>query len=278
MLDETNLPSIEAELQIIRELPYHENLVNCKKAHIESRNNLYIIMEYCNQGSVEGLIEKMTLMAEEKIWEFLRQVCRGYQVLHDNNLLHRDIKPENILVHNGVYKLADFGLAKRVVNPMALQKLSFKGTPIYIAPEVAEQVEGSAKVDVFSLGCVLYQLAYAGEHPFYKPDSNYQSPFAYYKEMRGATLMLKQKNKRGEVRSMELRRLLEQMLQRDQSKRISWEGLFEHQRIDINKVREKQPRTENEAGKELMTLTRSLVEINRSSATMRQFAEKPNVR
>jgi serine/threonine protein kinase len=57
-----NLHSIEAELQIIRELPNQENLVNCLKAHIASENNLYIIMEYCNGGSLENYIQQMQLM------------------------------------------------------------------------------------------------------------------------------------------------------------------------------------------------------------------------
>lgn len=57
-----NLHSIEAELQIIRDLPNQENLVNCLKAHIESQNNLYIIMEYCNGGSLEDFIQKMQLI------------------------------------------------------------------------------------------------------------------------------------------------------------------------------------------------------------------------
>jgi serine/threonine protein kinase len=47
---------------MIRELPRHENLVNCVKARIESEHNLYIIMEYCNQGSLEQYIKKMTLL------------------------------------------------------------------------------------------------------------------------------------------------------------------------------------------------------------------------
>ena len=67
------------------------------------------------------------------IWDFLKQFCRGYQVLYDNKIIHRDIKPENILIHNGVFKIADFGLAKKMSNHEDLS-ISMKGTPVYMAP------------------------------------------------------------------------------------------------------------------------------------------------
>jgi len=48
---------------------------------------------------------------EEKIWYFLKQFCDGYKVLYEKFIIHRDIKPENILLHNGIFKIADFGLS-----------------------------------------------------------------------------------------------------------------------------------------------------------------------
>lgn len=73
-------------------------------------------------------------MPEHKIWDFLQQFCRGYQVLHDAHIIHRDIKPENILIHEGTYKIADFGLAKHMQNTSCMENMSLKGTPLYIAP------------------------------------------------------------------------------------------------------------------------------------------------
>ena len=57
------------------------------------------------------------VFSEEKIWFFLKQFCDGYKVLYENSLLHRDIKPENILIHNGDFKIADFGLSKLMKDP-----------------------------------------------------------------------------------------------------------------------------------------------------------------
>jgi serine/threonine protein kinase len=123
-------------------------------------------MEYCNGGSLSTYIEEMRHMPEDKIWDFLYQFCKGYQVLLDANLIHRDIKPDNILINDGVFKIADFGLSKRIRDPSLIENLSFKGSPLYMAPEIIEEKEGNSKIDVFSLGCVVYELAYDGSQPF----------------------------------------------------------------------------------------------------------------
>jgi serine/threonine protein kinase len=70
------------------------------------------------------------------IWDFIVQIAKGYQVLHDANLLHRDIKPDNILIHNKIFKLADFGLAKHIKDYTIKENQSYAGTPLYIAPDI----------------------------------------------------------------------------------------------------------------------------------------------
>jgi serine/threonine protein kinase len=111
-----NLESVQSELAALRQLPAHQNLVNCKKLQLSSSSNLYIIMEYCSGGSLQTILNRAQLMPEAKIWDFLQQFCKGYQVLHDAHIIHRDIKPENILIQEGVYKIADFGVAKHMQN------------------------------------------------------------------------------------------------------------------------------------------------------------------
>lgn len=91
-------------------------------------------MQYCNQGSLEDYINKNKNVSETEIWQLVKQFCRGYQVLFDNNLIHRDIKPDNILMHNGQIKIADFGFARKIEDARVTQNLSSKGTPIYMAP------------------------------------------------------------------------------------------------------------------------------------------------
>lgn len=109
------------------------------------------------------------------IWRFLKDFVRGYRVLYDCHLIHRDIKPENILLHNGIFKIADFGLSRKMDHHNLTQNLSVKGTPLYIAPELQSESAGNSKIDVFSLGIVLYRLAFNGTHPFYKEGSVFTS-------------------------------------------------------------------------------------------------------
>jgi serine/threonine protein kinase len=236
LLESDNAETIGTELQVLHDLPRHENLVNCIKAHIASEKNLYIIMEYCNQGSLETFMEKTPLIPEDKIWEILKQLCKGYQVLYDARILHRDIKPDNILIHNKIFKLADFGLSKRINDHSLSENLSYAGSPLYIAPEIVDKNEGTSKIDVFSMGSVLYELTYDGNAPFFGKNDKYDTPEAYYEGRRSKQLVLPAKSRKGEPRSEELRHLLARMLEFDVEKRISWEEIFEHPRIRINEL------------------------------------------
>lgn len=71
-------------------------------------------MEYCNGGTLTNILDGSRRINEADIIDFLGQFCRGYRVLYKNGIIHRDLKPENILLNDGVYKIADFGLAKIV--------------------------------------------------------------------------------------------------------------------------------------------------------------------
>ena len=104
--------------------------------HISTENNVYIIMEYCNGGSLENFINKNQNIEEQTIWKILSDICKGYRVLYDLHVIHRDLKPDNILIHNGKYKIADFGLVRKVNHHNITQNLSTKGTPLYMAPEL----------------------------------------------------------------------------------------------------------------------------------------------
>jgi serine/threonine-protein kinase ULK/ATG1 len=138
-------------------------------------------MEYCNEGNLEKYIFEHKDVAEEKIWFFLKQFCEGYRVLYDRSIIHRDIKPENILIKNGNFKISDFGLARVISDVEFNENMSSKGTPLYMAPELHYEKEGSSKVDVFSLGIILYRLAFSGKSPFCEPGRTYHSVNQYFK-------------------------------------------------------------------------------------------------
>ena len=81
---------------------------------MSSLKNQYIVMEYCNGGNLMEKIKNHKNLGahftERELLEFVAQMCNGYLMLEKAGILHRDIKPANILIHNGIYKLADFGL------------------------------------------------------------------------------------------------------------------------------------------------------------------------
>jgi serine/threonine protein kinase len=84
-------------------------------------------MEYCNEGSLLQRVACMKLLPEEKIWNFIYQFCKGYQLLLDANIIHLGMRPDNILINNGIYKIADYGF---VYSPKITSDL------LYMAPEL----------------------------------------------------------------------------------------------------------------------------------------------
>lgn len=92
--DAETAATIKAEINILKTIPWHPNLVNCLKVQISSKHNFYLIMEYCNSGNLEKyMIAHKYLLAEEDIHDFMLQFCEGYKVLMQAGVIHRDIKP-----------------------------------------------------------------------------------------------------------------------------------------------------------------------------------------
>ncbi|XP_075055162.1 serine/threonine-protein kinase Nek5-like isoform X2 [Mixophyes fleayi] len=145
----------------------HPNIVTFFTS-IEEKNNLYIVMEYCDGGDLTKRIKKQrgVLFDEDQILSWFVQISLGLKHIHDRKVLHRDIKAQNIfLTNNGTLaKLGDFGIAKMLNNTMELAR-SCVGTPYYLSPEICENRPYNNKTDVWSVGCVLYELCTL-KHPF----------------------------------------------------------------------------------------------------------------
>ena len=93
---------------------------------------------------------------EEEIWRMLTQLCLGLKKLHSNKILHRDLKCANIFMSkDGSYKLGDLNVSK--VSEQGLVRTQ-TGTPYYASPEVWQDKPYGAKSDVWSLGCVIYEV------------------------------------------------------------------------------------------------------------------------
>ncbi|XP_038242741.1 serine/threonine-protein kinase Nek3 isoform X4 [Dermochelys coriacea] len=137
----------------------HPNIVAYKES-FEADGHLYIVMEYCDDGDLMQKIkyQRGKLFPEDTILHWFVQMCLGVKHIHDRRVLHRDIKSKNIfLTQNGKVKLGDFGSARLLTNPMAYA-CTYVGTPYYVPPEIWENMPYNNKSDIWSLGCILYEL------------------------------------------------------------------------------------------------------------------------
>lgn len=136
-----------------------------------SDHYLYIVMELAEQGDLQKKIFEMQEKNEkfpiDTVWKFFFQILSGLKALHDQNFIHRDVKPANIFITNeGNLKLADFNVGKEDSRNLVRTRI---GTPLIMSPEVLQGKEYSNKTDIWSLGCVVIELAtmkrpYEAEH------------------------------------------------------------------------------------------------------------------
>ncbi|BFZ14506.1 hypothetical protein BsWGS_17545 [Bradybaena similaris] len=146
------------EVAVLAQLK-HPNIV----AYVESfeeRGSLYIVMNYCSGGDLYGRINERRgqLFSEDQILDWFVQLCLAVKHIHDRKILHRDIKCQNIfLTQSGTVQLGDFGIAKVLTSTAQLAHTCI-GTPYYLSPEIVENMPYNNKSDIWSIGCVLYEI------------------------------------------------------------------------------------------------------------------------
>lgn len=139
----------------------HKNIIGYKESSFDDVNKcLNIVMEYADDGDLQSKIEfnkKHNLLFDERtIWSYAIQMVRGLKALHDCKIMHRDLKTANIfLMKNGLCKLGDLNVSKVVKMGMLHTQT---GTPYYASPEVWNDKPYSYKSDLWSIGCVIYEL------------------------------------------------------------------------------------------------------------------------
>ena len=162
---------------------YHHHFIDKKALKI------YIVMEYCGGGDLQRIVRRclknQEQISEDFIWKIFAQIVSGLHYCHrrtdlnpinrgqnENNttpgsaaldgpqkVLHRDLKPGNIFLDsNNDAKVGDFGLA-RVMNHDSQFAQTHVGTPYYMSPEQINEQSYNEKSDIWSLGCILYELA-----------------------------------------------------------------------------------------------------------------------
>ena len=152
------------EIDILSKLdnPYIISLKCAFKTQIdEETEKLNIIMEYVDNGDLNQLITEYKdddkIISQDRLLNWLFQLCLALFYLKENEIIHRDIKPSNIfLMQDDTIKLGDFGISKKVSISNDLK--IFVGTPIYTSPEIIQKKNYSYKADIWSLGITFIQL------------------------------------------------------------------------------------------------------------------------
>jgi serine/threonine protein kinase len=159
------LPDIMAEIDLLKNLN-HPNIVKYK-GFARDKESLFIILEYCENGSLQTILKKFGKFPESLVAVYISQVLEGLIYLHEQGVIHRDIKGANILTNkDGSVKLADFGVSSRSAGPnLQGNDNEVVGSPYWMAPEVIEQSGASTASDIWSLGCVVVELL-EGKPPY----------------------------------------------------------------------------------------------------------------
>ena len=166
--DEQESNLLKNEIKILHQLNSPHIIKYYLNFQIQTK--IYILMEYINNGDLKGYIQANLNMQkaipEEEIWNIMYQCFSGLCYIHKNKLIHRDIKPANLfLTEDKTVKIGDFGVsAERKIganiNGQVEKETLMIGTPLYMSPEVFAHQPYGSKIDVYSLGCSLYELCH----------------------------------------------------------------------------------------------------------------------
>ncbi|KAG4119113.1 hypothetical protein ERO13_D11G058900v2 [Gossypium hirsutum] len=137
----------------------HPNIIRLLQV-LQSESCLFLVLEFCAGGNLTSYIRRYGRVQEQLARRFMQQLGAGLEVLQSHHIIHRDLKPENILLLGSkddlVLKIADFGLSRSLDPGNYAQTVC--GSPLYMAPEVLQFQSYDEKVDMWSLGAILFEL------------------------------------------------------------------------------------------------------------------------
>ncbi len=223
--DKTLFELIKREINIQKTVT-NEHVV--RLLHVtRTTNNLYLFTDLCEDGDLQNRIKKGPSFTEQEACSVIWQIADAFIAM--GNVMHRDIKPANILLSKGKVKVADFGFAKVISETEKTRKNyhTILGTPIYMSPQILMEERYTAKCDVWSTGCLFYELLF-GRTPWIA-----MSVPSLVNNIRTKPLSFPTKI------DEKTKDLLIKMLEYDEGKRIGWKEVLEHPALRPQELNEK---------------------------------------
>lgn len=179
VMDKKDVEACMQEVALLQNVTNHPNIINYLDSFLDD-HYLVIVLEWAGAGDLKRQLDKAQQKSarfdEGLVWKIFNQIASALLHMHRKRTMHRDLKPANIfLTAKGMVKLGDLGLG-RYLSEATLEAFTKVGTPLYMSPEMLSGKRGSGytwKSDVYSLGCVLYELAML-RAPFKEPGMTFQ--------------------------------------------------------------------------------------------------------
>ncbi|KAK2509974.1 hypothetical protein MC885_004345 [Smutsia gigantea] len=209
-LNKASVENLLTEIEILKGIR-HPHIVQLKDFQWDS-DHIYLIMEFCAGGDLSRFIHTRRILPEKVARVFMQQLASALQFLHERNISHLDLKPQNILLSS--LEKPHLKLAGHVL----------RGSPLYMAPEMVCQRQYDARVDLWSVGVILYEALF-GQPPF--ASRSFTELEEKIRSNRVIELPLRP------LLSRDCRDLLQRLLERDPSRRISFQDFFAHPWVDL---------------------------------------------